>query len=125
MNRVMQYGFATVQKVIDGHNCVIGVRVCVTQPFERVGHCVRVSTDANEPSTSAGAQSGVLFAQRRVGCDNYDIEIQEITGDIHCPMAGMGAALAATLAVWAATGDEWNERDLGDLYGWSVDRCKF
>ena len=110
-----------VEKVIDGRKCVIRVGVGVERTAE-VGRRVRLGEGLGESAASGGAESGVSFAQRRVGRDNYDIVIREISGDVDCPMAGLGAALAATVAAWVACGDEWEEEDLGDTMGWSIRR---
>jgi hypothetical protein len=118
----MRYGSAIAEKVVDGCKYVICVRVGMAQPSEQVGHRIRLAPGINESSASAGAWSGVLFAQRRGERESYDIELQEISGDIDCPMAGMGAAIAATVAAWVACGDDWQESDLGDMHGWSLRR---
>lgn len=115
----MRYGSALVEKVIDGRKCVIRVGVGVERSAG-TGRRVRLGDGLAESAASAGAWSGVQFARRRVGRDNYDILIREIIGDVECPMAGMGAAIAATVAAWVAFGDGWQETDLGDMLGWSL-----
>jgi len=117
----MRYGSALAETVINGRKCVIRVGVSVERT-STTGSRVRLADGLAESAASAGAWSGVQFAQRRVGRDNYDIVIREITGDVDCPMAGMGAAIAATVAAWVAYGDEWHEADLGDTSGWSLRR---
>jgi hypothetical protein len=117
----MRYGSALVEKVVDGRKCVIRVGVGVERTAG-IGRRVRLGEGLAESAASAGAWSGVSFAQRCVGRDNYDVLIREISGDVNCPMAGMGAAIAGAVAAWVACGDDWREADLGDTMGWSLRR---